>query len=133
MTEFTPIALAAVLAMALLGRVAGVSGIVGGLFALTPSDRRWRACFLLGLIAAPFAVWLVSGEKPQLSIPVPPALVVLGGLLVGVGTSIAGGCTSGHGVCGIARLSPRSVAATLTFMATAIATVYCVRHVLGLW
>ena len=141
-TEFTPIAaligggligLSAVLAMAVLGRVAGISGIIGGLFAPGVSDRSWRAGFTLGLILAPLAAWLLSGERAAITIPVGPGLLIAGALLVGVGTTRGGGCTSGHGVCGVARLSGRSITATATFMLTAGATVYVLRHLLGVW
>ncbi|GER07225.1 membrane protein [Iodidimonas muriae] len=142
MTEFTPFAglaggamigLSAVLAMLFFGRIAGVSGILGGFFSLSASERTWRGGFLLGLIAAPLIYWAVMGEKPEITIPVPLLLVVLGGFLVGVGTILGGGCTSGHGVCGVARLSHRSVIATISFMATGIATVFVMRHLLGMW
>lgn len=141
-TEFTPIAaliggsligLSAVLAMAVLGRVAGISGIIGGLITPGGSDRGWRAGFALGLVLAPLAAWLLSGETAQITIPVGPGLLIAGGLLVGIGTTLGGGCTSGHGVCGVARLSGRSIAATATFMLTAGATVYALRHLLGVW
>jgi len=142
LTEFTPVSalfggaligLAAVLAMALTGRIAGVSGILGGLLRARPAAPGWRIGFLVGLVAAPLAVGALAGELPQIILPVPMALIVLGGLLVGVGTAVGGGCTSGHGVCGIARLSPRSIVATIVFLATAVATVFVIRHILGVW
>lgn len=143
MTVFTPlqsalggalIGLAAVLLMALIGRVAGMTGIIAGLL---PGDgdqgrqgRGWRAAFLLGAVAAP-ALMLALGAPVPFDSPVPRPLLVLGGLMVGIGVTYGGGCTSGHGVCGNARLSPRSLVATLTFMLTAFATVYVIRHVIG--
>jgi uncharacterized membrane protein YedE/YeeE len=122
---------AAVLLMALLGRIAGVSGIVGGLLPPRPAaDFGWRLAFILGLVAGPLLYTALSG-RAGVGLPVagPPVLVVAG-LLVGAGTTIGSGCTSGHGVCGLARLSPRSLVATLTFMATGAVTVFLVRHVL---
>lgn len=141
-TAFTPvtaliggglIGLAAVLTMATLGRVAGISGIVGGLFAPGMTDRGWRAGFTLGLVLAAPVAWGLSGSQPAITIPVGPGLLIAGGLLVGIGTTLGGGCTSGHGVCGVARLSGRSIAATVTFMLTAGVTVFVLRHVLGVW
>ncbi|WP_199259939.1 YeeE/YedE family protein [Paracoccus binzhouensis] len=143
MTAFTPlqstlggalIGLAAVLLMALIGRVAGMTGIVSGLLpggeGQGAQGRGWRAAFLLGAAAAP-ALMLALGAPVPFDNPVPRPLLVLGGLLVGIGVTYGGGCTSGHGVCGNARLSPRSLVATLTFMLTAFATVYVIRHVIG--
>lgn len=122
---------AAVLLMATLGRVAGISGIAGSLIRRGVSDRGWRLAFVAGLLIAPLLLWLLHGDSgigaPQVSLP----WMALAGLLVGVGTGIGGGCTSGHGVCGIARLSPRSLLATAIFMAFGIATVFVVRHLLG--
>lgn len=142
MTDFTPvealaggalIGLSAVLAMALYGRIAGISGILGGFFATHSPDRSWRGGFLLGLIAAPLVYWALTGIKPEVTLVVPVGFIVLGGFLVGVGTALGGGCTSGHGVCGIARLSKRSIIATVCFMATGFATVYVMRHIVGVW
>jgi len=140
MTEFTPvmsllggalIGLSAVLLMAFHGRIAGMTGILTGLLAPLSSDWAWRAAFLAGAILAPMLILGLSGQTIAYESPVPMAWIVIGGLIVGVGVYIGSGCTSGHGVCGIARLSPRSIAATLTFMATAVLTVFVVRHVLG--
>lgn len=139
MENFTPlsaalggflIGLASVLFMALNGRVAGISGIVAG--ALTPvrGDWDWRIAFIAGLFAAPLIAWAAAG-RPVIEFPHPIWMTALGGLLVGFGARLGGGCTSGHGVCGMARLSKRSIAATLTFMASAIATVFVVDHLLG--
>jgi uncharacterized membrane protein YedE/YeeE len=122
---------AAVLLMAGLGRIAGVSGIVGSLVRPGATDRSWRLAFVLGLLIAPVLLWLLRGDsgigQPQVRLP----WMALAGLLVGFGTGIGSGCTSGHGVCGIARRSPRSLLATAVFMAFGIATVYVLRHLLG--
>lgn len=141
MTEFTPlmslaggalIGLAAVALMGLLGRIAGINGIVSGLITMPGSaDWAWRAAFVLGLLGSPLIALMATGSLPELTVPVSPLLVGAGGLLVGIGTSLGSGCTSGHGVCGIARLSRRSIAATLTFMTTALITVFVIRHVIG--
>jgi uncharacterized membrane protein YedE/YeeE len=123
------IGLAAVLLMLLNGRIAGVSGILGE--ALTGDDRGWRVAFLVGLAAAPLLLSTVGRPLPTPWMPSSFAIVVAAGLLVGFGTRLGGGCTSGHGVCGVARLSPRSITATLVFMATAMAVVAVMRHGLG--
>jgi len=138
-TTFTPIealvggsliGIAAVALMAFHGRIAGMTGIVSGAI-LSRGDRDWRIAFLLGAIAAPIAILLLTGTSLPLQAELPIWAIVLGGLLVGIGVTFGGGCTSGHGVCGIARLSPRSIAATLTFMVTTLITVFVVRHLLG--
>ncbi|WP_313397868.1 YeeE/YedE thiosulfate transporter family protein [Stenotrophomonas sp.] len=123
------IGLAATLLLWLTGRIAGISGIVGGVLQPRQGEVAWRAAFLVGLIAAGAAwLWLVPGAyTPRQGFP--PVLLVVAGLLVGFGTRLGNGCTSGHGVCGLGRLSLRSLAAVLTFMVTAIATTYIVRHV----
>lgn len=141
-TAFTPwaslgggalIGLAAVLLMALHGRILGATGILGGLLRFDDlGDWRLRAALVVGMATGPLAWLLFSGSLPVIDLPVSNAAVVLGGLIVGVGVSYGGGCTSGHGVCGIARFSRRSIVATACFMATAIATVFVIRHVLGL-
>lgn len=140
MTEFTPvtsllggalIGLSAVLLMAFHGRIAGMTGILSGLLPPVSSDWGWRAAFLVGAIAAPLLILGVSGPVIAYESPVPLALVLLSGLVVGGGVYFGSGCTSGHGVCGMARLSPRSIVATPTFMATAIATVFVTRHLIG--
>ena len=123
------IGLAAVLLMLLNGRIAGVSGILGE--ALTGDDRGWRLAFLAGLVAAPLLLGAVGRPVPTPWMPSSFAIVIAAGLLVGFGTRLGGGCTSGHGICGIARLSPRSITATAMFMATAILVVGLTRHVLG--
>jgi hypothetical protein len=120
------IGLAAVLLMLLNGRIAGVSGILGG--ALAGDGRAWRLAFLAGLVAAPLLMGALGDPLPVPRVPASWAIVVAAGLLVGFGTRLGGGCTSGHGVCGIARLSPRSILATLVFMATAMVVVAIMRH-----
>lgn len=124
------IGLAAVLLMAMLGRVAGISGIAAGLLE-RPADWLWRLAFVLGLILAPPLAWLATGHNgigaPQVGWP----WMVVAGLLVGFGTRLGSGCTSGHGVCGIARLSPRSLVATAAFMLLGIVTVALTRHLFG--
>jgi uncharacterized membrane protein YedE/YeeE len=124
------IGLAAVLLMLLNGRIAGVSGILGGALA-RERDSGWRVAFLAGLVAAPLIMGALGDPLPAPRMPATWAVVVAGGLLVGFGTRLGGGCTSGHGVCGMARLSPRSIAATLIFMATAMVVVAVMRHGLG--
>lgn len=112
------------------GRIAGVSGILGGLLAPKPGDVSWRLSFVAGLIVAPLAYRLFTALPPiQIDAGLP--VVAAAGLLVGIGTRFGGGCTSGHGVCGLSRLSPRSLLATLCFMATGFITVFIVRHILG--
>jgi len=136
LSHFTPwaslaggllIGLAAALLLHLNGRIAGISGLLGGLLRSTPGERGWRLAFLLGLLAAPL-LWLTLGRPLQPQIDAGYPALVLAGLLVGVGTRYGSGCTSGHGVCGIARLSPRSLVATLSFMAAGFATVFALRH-----
>ena len=114
------------------GRIAGISGIVGGVLAPARGDAAWRATFLAGLIAAPLLYRAAGRALPDLATPAPLIVVVAAGLLVGFGTRLGSGCTSGHGVCGIARLSPRSLAATSVFLITAAVTVYVARHIVGL-
>ena len=121
---------AAALFAVLNGRVAGVSGIVGGLLRPSTGDVSWRVAFIAGLVAAPL-LYGAFGALPAVQIDAGYAALVAAGLLVGVGTRYGSGCTSGHGVCGISSLSPRSVVATLAFMAMGFATVYVTRHLLG--
>ena len=137
-THFTPLAslaggmligLAAAMLLLLSGRVAGISGIVGGLIVPRRHDAAWRLAFVLGLLAAP-ALLSLAGLRVSPRIDAGFGVLVLAGLLVGVGTSYGSGCTSGHGVCGLSRLSPRSLVATLAFMAAGLATVFLARHVL---
>lgn len=124
------IGLSAGLMMMLDGRIAGVSGILGGLLRPVPGERGWRAAFLAGLVAAP-AAWGLVAVLPSITVAAGWPVLVAGGLLVGIGTRFASGCTSGHGVCGLSRLSLPSLLATLCFMATGFATVFTVRHLLG--
>lgn len=116
----------------LSGRILGISGIVGGLLGPRRGDTGWRAAFLLGLLAAPatFALLAPSGFPAEPRIEAGWGLIVAAGLLVGFGTRYGSGCTSGHGVCGLSRLSPRSLVATLVFMAAGFVTVFLIRHVL---
>ena len=125
------IGFASVLLMMLTGRIAGISGILTGCFALIGGDKVWRVAFIAGLISAPVASSLVGHPLPTPQMPMSWATIVLAGFLVGLGARIGGGCTSGHGVCGIARLSIRSIVATATFMATAMVVVAIMRHGLG--
>lgn len=139
MENFTPVSaalggaligLSAALLILLTGRIAGISGIFGASLAMPALHRNWSLAFLVGLIATPFALGLFGLPLPA---PLMPSLAVCAaaGLLVGFGTRISGGCTSGHGICGLARLSPRSVVATAVFMAVAVLTVALRRHGLG--
>jgi hypothetical protein len=125
------IGLAAALFVLLNGRIAGISGVLGGLLTPARGDVAWRAAFVLGLVAAP-AVFALFRHLPRPQIDAGTGAMVAAGLLVGVGTRYGSGCTSGHGVCGLARLSPRSLVATLTFMGAAFVTVFVVRHWPGL-
>ena len=124
------IGISAVALLLFLGRIAGISGIVWGAVSAQP-DNSWRWLFIVGLLLGPLLYHTVTGTP----YPEPSSLqwwhAVVGGLLVGFGVKLSSGCTSGHGVCGIGRLSPRSIIATVTFMVTGIATVYVVRHVMG--
>jgi uncharacterized membrane protein YedE/YeeE len=139
-TEFTPLAslvgglligIAAILMMAGSGRIAGVSGIVAELLLHPQGRNAWRATFIAGLLGgAVIAVLTGVLDLGTVRFPATGLLAAIGGLLVGAGTSVGGGCTSGHGICGIARLSPRSLAATCTFMAVAFVVVFLTRHVL---
>ncbi len=122
---------AAVLLMAGLGRIAGISGIVGDLLPPIAPDWRWRACFVAGLLAGPAVAGLMLGRNPVGMPAVGLPALAAAGLLVGLGTGLGNGCTSGHGVCGLARLSPRSMAATAVFMLVGGATVFVVRHLVG--
>ena len=113
------------------GRIAGISGIVGGLFRPAPGDVAWRLAFVAGLMAAPM-LYMLAATLPPVMIEASYPTLIVAGLLVGIGTRYGAGCTSGHGVCGISRVSPRSLVATLSFMAAGFATVYVVRHVIGM-
>jgi uncharacterized membrane protein YedE/YeeE len=122
--------LAAAFFILLNGRVLGISGILGGLVKPQPGDAGWRIAFIAGLLAAP-ALWRLFGPLPPVNVEAGLPVLVIAGLLVGWGTRYGSGCTSGHGVCGLARLSPRSLAATLAFMAAGFVTVYVSRHVMA--
>jgi uncharacterized membrane protein YedE/YeeE len=137
-TQFTPFAslagglligLASVFLMALRGRIFGATGILAGV--LHPADRpdwTWRALLLLGMVTGPSVYMLLFGQMPEIEVPVGLGALLVGGFIVGLGVTYGSGCTSGHGVCGMARLSPRSIVATLTFMLTTGLTVFVVRH-----
>jgi uncharacterized membrane protein YedE/YeeE len=140
MANFTPVSaaiggaligLSAVLLMLSTGRVAGISGIFAGLLNFRGEDKGWGIAFLGGLILAPILAGLIGYGMAQPALPSNWIVIAVAGLLVGFGTRLSGGCTSGHGICGMARLSPRSVAATIVFMVMAIVTVAITRHVLG--
>lgn len=140
-TEFTPltsfaggvlIGLSAVLLMVFQGRIMGATGILSGLITGgVPGDKIWRAAMVVGMIAGPLAVLALTGQMPVVEVPISLPMILIGGFIVGIGVTFGSGCTSGHGVCGIARLSPRSIVATLTFMVVAFLTVYIIRHVIG--
>ncbi len=140
MESFTPVSaaiggaligFAAVLLMTTHGRIAGISGILSaGLFG-EKHERGWRLAFIAGLIAAPLTYQVFAGAPPEFSMETPLPLVIAGGLIVGFGTRLGSGCTSGHGVCGISRLSPRSIVATLIFMFVGMATVSILRPLFG--
>lgn len=139
-TEFTPwmsltggilIGLSAILLMAFNGRIAGMTGILTGIIPPISTDWAWRIAFLVGAVIGPM-VFLAAGGAIPYAVPVSLPLLALGGLIVGVGVYYGAGCTSGHGVCGMARLSPRSIAATVTFMIFTGLTVYVVRHIAGI-
>ena len=123
------IGLAAAMFVLFNGRILGISGIVGGLFAPKKGDVAWRWLFVVGVLLAPVFYGFVA-EPPPVQIDASTGMLVAAGLLVGVGTRIGSGCTSGHGVCGLSRFSPRSLVATLTFMAVGFITVYLIRHVI---
>ena len=138
-THFTPwaalaggvlLGLASALFVLLNGRILGISGIVGGLLRPRAGDMGWRLAFVLGMLVAPGLYWLVVGPT-QPRIDATWEMVVMAGLLVGVGTRYGSGCTSGHGVCGLSRMSPRSLVATLAFMGAGFVTVFLIRHALA--
>ena len=125
------IGLSSALLLVVNGRIAGISGIAGAMLRRWTTETVWRVAFLGGLVAGPLAFTVLAGHRPPVKIVASVPVLVIAGLLVGYGTRLGSGCTSGHGVSGLARLSPRSFAAVGTFMATAAATVYLVRHILG--
>lgn len=140
MENFTPlpallggvlIGLSAVLLLLTLGRTAGISGILGGLLRARTGDAGWRVAFLLGLVGAPLVFAAVAGPVAPIAVGTSTGVLAVAGLLVGFGSRLGSGCTSGHGVVGLARLSPRSIAATFTFLSAGLVTVFVARHVIG--
>jgi uncharacterized protein len=140
MENFTPVSAlvgglligsAATLLLWLNGRIAGISNIANGLLEWKPGDLLWRLLFLGGLVAGAGVIYALFGGAPVVRPSFPAWLLGIGGVLVGFGTSLGSGCTSGHGVCGLGRLSVRSLVATLIFLVTGFATTYVVRHVFG--
>lgn len=140
MEHFTPISasiggafigLSAVLLMAFHGRIAGISGLFSGTVFAAKGDRSWRVFFVLGLVAAPLVYWLAAAEKPAFELEAGWPLIIAGGSLVGFGTRLGSGCTSGHGVCGLSRLSPRSMVSVVLFMAAGMATVALLKPLIG--
>lgn len=138
-TNFTPwssfaggllIGLASAMFLLLNGRIAGISRVLGGLLRPAAGDVGWRVAFLFGLVVAPFAFTQV-GTLPDVQVDASAGLLVVAGLLVGIGTRYGSGCTSGHGVCGLSRRSPRSLVATAAFMLAGFVTVYVMRHLIG--
>lgn len=140
MENFTPVSallggaligIAATLMLWINGRITGISGILGGVLFPLRTDTLWRILFLAGLLCGALLYMVVTGGPIGFQAQATPLVSILAGFLVGFGTRLGSGCTSGHGICGIARISKRSFAATLVFMLTAIITVYLTRHVLG--
>lgn len=140
METFTPISaaigggmigLAAVLLAFLTGRVAGISGILGNALVARAGDLGWRLAFLAGLLAGPMMVAMVAGRLPVVALQASVPVLIVAGLLVGFGTRLGNGCTSGHGICGIGLGSPRSLLATVVFFASAVITVFVMRHVIS--
>ncbi len=123
--------IAAALFVLLHGRILGISGIVSGLLSLKAGDTNWRLILVLGILSAPFWAALLFGIHTEVVIDAAWLAIILAGLLVGFGASYGSGCTSGHGICGLSRLSPRSLLATLTFMATGFLMVFVIRHILA--
>ena len=140
-TAFTPflslggglaIGLGAVLLMLGLGRIFGATGIMSGLiFVENREERSWRVALVIGRTLVPVLILLVTGTMPAVNVPISPTMIVIGGVIVGLGASLGSGCTSGHGVCGLSRLSVRSLVAVPTFMVTGAITVFLIRHVFG--
>jgi uncharacterized membrane protein YedE/YeeE len=140
MATFTPVSaliggiligLSAVGLMALNGRIAGISGIVGAAMGARGAELGWRLAFVAGLFLGPWLVLALTGRLPPIVLEASLPVIVAGGLLVGFGSRLGSGCTSGHGVCGLARLSPRSLVAMLAFTASGMAMVFVARHFLG--
>ena len=137
MENFTPVSgaiggamigLSAALLLVVTGRIAGISGILGSLLTPKPGDIVWRVAFVVGLIAGPLAIAVFTGSVPEIQLRAPVWALIIAGFFVGFGVRLGSGCTSGHGVCGLARLSRRSVVATATFFAAALVTVFAIRH-----
>ncbi|MFD2366154.1 YeeE/YedE family protein [Pseudoduganella sp. GCM10020061] len=124
------IGLAAAMFVLFNGRIAGISGILGGLLQRPKGDSAWRVAFLLGLVASPL-VYVFFAPLPAVQVDAGVGTLIVAGLLVGIGTRYGSGCTSGHGVCGLSRLSPRSLVATAAFMGAGFVTVFIVRHLIG--
>ncbi|MEM5516257.1 YeeE/YedE family protein [Henriciella sp. AS95] len=140
MENFTPVSasvggaligLSAVILMLTNGRIAGISGVFSGAVFAEPGDKAWRALFVLGLIAAPLVYLAVTGTRPDFQLSAGWPLIIAGGLLVGFGTRLGSGCTSGHGVCGLSRLSPRSMVSVALFMGAGMATVALLKPLVG--
>ncbi|MAK61924.1 MAG: YeeE/YedE family protein [Ponticaulis sp.] len=140
MENFTPISasiggaligVSAVLLMALNGKIAGISGVLSGTMFAASGDKLWRILFVVGLIAAPVLYGLISGEKPAFELDAGLPLILIGGFLVGFGTRLGSGCTSGHGVCGLSRLSLRSFVSVGLFMGVGMVTVALARSLIG--
>ena len=140
MEHFTPVSallggamigLAASALLLLNGRISGISGILGGSLEGSKDDLLWRVSFLTGLVVGPWLVTAVRGRFPEIVMQAPLLILVVAGVLVGFGTRLGKGCTSGHGVCGVARASPRSIVATVVFFVVAAITVFITHHVLG--
>lgn len=140
-TAFTPLAsfggglligLGAVLLMLGLGRIFGATGILSGtVFVENREELTWRFALVVGMMLAPLMIYVLTGAMPALTVPVSPIMIVIGGVIVGLGASLGSGCTSGHGVCGLSRLSVRSLVAVPTFLVTAAISVFLIRHVFG--
>ena len=140
MENFTPVSaligggmigLSAVILMAFNGRIAGISGVFSGIAFAPRGDKLWRILFVVGLVIAPLIYQVISGRAPAFNLDANTPLIIVGGLLVGFGTRLGSGCTSGHGICGISRLSPRSIVSVLIFMAAGVLTVIAAKAVLG--
>lgn len=140
-TTFTPylslgggilIGLAAVLLMWSMGKIMGATGILAGFISpISWADWSWRAALIAGMLSAPIAYFTLSGNWPSVHVPISTNMLVISGFIVGIGVTLGNGCTSGHGICGIARLSTRSIVATITFMSTITITVYVIKHIIG--
>ena len=140
-TTFTPylslgggilIGLATILLMWSLGKIMGATGILAGFISPTSfSDWSWRAALMAGMVSSPLIYLAFNAQWPTIQVPISTNMLIIGGLIVGIGVTLGNGCTSGHGICGIARFSPRSIVATIVFMVATALTVYIIRHVIG--